>query len=667
MKVDEKKRRAISYVNVWPLLLEELTKDENWSTVLPKWADLAVTIKKVSKEENLIRPLGNLIVSQKVVPLNYTLTKFGAAEPKDYFKFEITGADSLTLSTVKDYFAPAQYAEGYDSEKLSHPPFEKLDAGVSIHSSDVSFDSDSASHKDMAYETIIIRKETNERISMSTTELGKYTFLPWVKAGIGAQITNNENELSGHRAQIQITLNVRRYDEESNPVSELITKNITFYGPGDIVGFLNNIVIRTEPKPYEPNYESNYFPYIEFSQLDFPWRFTPAMPNANSPSIARLSPWLCLIVLKREEFEGPISIDRAGGLLPQIKIHNPEKSLPDLEQFWAWAHCQIPEKVKNPEEITEILVSQPHKPISRILCPRRLEPNTPYHAFVVPLFEVGRLAGLGEEVGEISGTDFAWKVTGSDKSPPEHTLPVYYNWQFNTGERGDFETLVRKVVQYRDVKLIHTWKHFSPAEIEDETSGERTVLIIKGELSRRYPNAVVYASKAIFHNGKPTLPSVTDEFGERIYSDLEEEIKEPIFRSIMHPDVIFVGFDIRPDELRGNLEDTSTKVNAGWFFVIQEQLPELRFGLDERKGSSVGNPTLPLNNWDDLSWDYMDPLSDSNYIVLGGPLENNELKARTGSGGKSIGGVEWRSHAGDMANIALQQPVRIAIHASALI
>ena len=45
--------------------------------------------------------------------------------------------------------------------------------------------------------------------------------------------------------------------------------------------------------------------------------------------------------------------------------------------------------------VQAILGQNPDLAYSRLLCPRRLGDNTGYHAFVVPTFETGRLAGLG--------------------------------------------------------------------------------------------------------------------------------------------------------------------------------------------------------------------------------------------------------------------------------
>ena len=114
---------------------------------------------------------------------------------------------------------------------------------------------------------------------MSASTPSKYTFLPWVKMGLGASISNNEKDLQGPRAKIQVELSVRRFDRSNNPSDDLISKDFLLYGPGDITGILNNVIIRIQPRANDLNFEPNYFPFIEFSQPDFPWRYTPAVPQ----------------------------------------------------------------------------------------------------------------------------------------------------------------------------------------------------------------------------------------------------------------------------------------------------------------------------------------------------------------------------------------------------
>ena len=90
--------------------------------------------------------------------------------------------------------------------------------------------------------------------------------------------------------------------------------------------------------------------------------------------------------------------------------------------------------------------TRPERSLSRLLCPRILQPNTDYIACVVPTFELGRKAGLGEEIKDTELTaanalEPAWSFTPNP--PTSVRLPVYYHWRFRTGEGGDFESLVR--------------------------------------------------------------------------------------------------------------------------------------------------------------------------------------------------------------------------------
>ena len=84
--------------------------------------------------------------------------------------------------------------------------------------------------------------------------------------------------------------------------------------------------------------------------------------------------------------------------------------------------------------------------VSRLLCPRRLDPVTDYLACVVPAFRLGCRAGLGLPIDPADeqapfGLAPAWDV--NVPSPAEVRLPVYFHWEFRTGDGGDFEALVR--------------------------------------------------------------------------------------------------------------------------------------------------------------------------------------------------------------------------------
>ncbi|MGL4883157.1 MAG: hypothetical protein ACRC8K_19170, partial [Waterburya sp.] len=240
------------------------------------------------------------------------------------------------------------------------------------------------------------------------------------------------------------------------------------FGPGDIAGIVSQGILKTEPQNLITNFnfESNYLPYIDFYDEDFPWRYTPAAPNGN-----RLTPWIMLIVLKTDGKEFKDGGNIKGKPLPFIEVANPSV-FPPADQLWAWAHVHVNRSLAQQTVSTDmaavipkfqsVLNENPDLAYSRILCPRKLEPNTGYRAFLIPAFESGRLAGLGLSPGKApSATASAWATYASREESTSY--PYYYNWEFGTGTVGDFEYLVRLLkpkpidrrVGTRDMDVLH--------------------------------------------------------------------------------------------------------------------------------------------------------------------------------------------------------------------
>ncbi len=278
-----------------------------------------------------------------------------------------------------------------------------------------------------------------------------YSFLPWLRQGVANSITNAEGDASVKvRASVQVNLNLKLQNlggVDGTPVP--ITRPVQLYGPGDIVGIDQRAVIKTDPRNWITNYEPNYLPSIEFYDEDFPWRYTPSAPDLAKN---RLRPWLALIVLQEStEFdEGGNIQDRP---LPFIKLKVDGKLLPRPDQLWAWAHVHINRSIMGNDtdmisddmnavlpRFQAVLNENADLAYSRIICPRKLQPNVAYHAFLVPSFESGRLSGTGQPIpADLAANTPAWQTT----SPIGLEMPVYYRWYFRTGEVGDFEYLVR--------------------------------------------------------------------------------------------------------------------------------------------------------------------------------------------------------------------------------
>ncbi len=264
-------------------------------------------------------------------------------------------------------------------------------------------------------------------MSSGNPPLGNYHFLAWARRGIGASASNVDSGTLPARTNlnVQLFLQVQGGSAPNPQAAPPVT--VQLFGPGDVTGIDPRMVIRTEPRQFTVNFEPNYLCGIEFDSPDFPWLFTPAAPNGD-----RLHPWVALIVLKTDgEFTLPAIAPNPLPMVDVLKI----APLQDLSESWNWAHVQV----SGDSSLADNLSSSPGNVISRLLCPRRLDPETSYSAFLVPAFQIGVQIGLGNDVSAITTADPAW--TNATAVPLR--LPFYYRFDFHTSDAGDFESLVR--------------------------------------------------------------------------------------------------------------------------------------------------------------------------------------------------------------------------------
>ena len=269
---------------------------------------------------------------------------------------------------------------------------------------------------------------------MSDPAPGNYHFLAWARRGIGASYKQPDNDGTlPDRAALNVQVSVSVQQGSTTTVDNSTVRNVQLFGPGDIIGLDPRHIIRTEPRNFTVNFEPNYLCGIEFDTPDLPWLFTPAGPNGD-----RLRPWLALIVLKPDEFTLP-SI--APNPLPVVNIVKVAALKFDLADSWNWAHVQV----SGDQPLSDSMASAPGNVISRLLCPRRLDPETHYTAFLVPAFDIGVKAGLGQDISAIHSASPAW----TPQTTEQLTLPYYYQFEFNTSDEGDFESLVRRLTPYK--------------------------------------------------------------------------------------------------------------------------------------------------------------------------------------------------------------------------
>jgi hypothetical protein len=257
-------------------------------------------------------------------------------------------------------------------------------------------------------------------------------FLPWVRRG-AASAVGRPDPLGPDLPGVASTTATVRLN-----AAEPIRQTVRVMGPGHALGLQPGQIIRTDPVRYSRSFEANYFPLIEFDEPSLPWLFTPATANNQR----RLRPWLCLVVIGKQE---GVRLDPPRlGSLPILRIGrpaDPAAELPDLNDSWAWAHAQVTaERDADQATVRALLDERPERSLSRLVCGRILAPHTEYLACVVPTFELGRRAGLGLEItsADESRLDPAWTL-GPELTDVE--LPVYHHWEFATADGGDFQSL----------------------------------------------------------------------------------------------------------------------------------------------------------------------------------------------------------------------------------
>jgi len=144
-------------VDVAALLNDELARPQSWTTTLPAGVAPGVTLGGDSPDM-LVHPLGTVSVRQKVVPLGTRVTRIGAQRPRAgarSYDLDVDGPPGVAAAALTDQFAPAQYTDLTDDQKLSAPSFTPLPAGLSFGPAAAqAVPTDRSVTTDLAFETL---------------------------------------------------------------------------------------------------------------------------------------------------------------------------------------------------------------------------------------------------------------------------------------------------------------------------------------------------------------------------------------------------------------------------------------------------------------------------------------------------------------------------------
>jgi hypothetical protein len=189
--------------------------------------------------------------------------------------------------------------------------------------------------------------------------------------------------------------------------------------------------------------------------------------------------------------------------------------------------------------------------------------------------------------------------------------------------------------EFRDIKPLSDWRDDLGS---NRSSGQDyTVLVIRGDLLKRYPNTIIYAVKA--QKNDPGVPILPKNFEQG-------ELRFPVFKATLPPDLTFLGFPFTIAQAKGSDRD------PGMFIILEERIGEPRFGLNTTKAE--------LETWNNLSWE--DFFSGS---MVGQYLDKGKNQPKP----QNPAGQSWTVNASSAVRawITMRQPVRVAIHASQML
>jgi hypothetical protein len=166
------------------MIVDELSKAVNWRAIAPDSSNLLVTLRKLELPDDalVVHPLGTLEISQNALPFNITLDRVGAQIPSDANRLELRldGGGFVKRDDVRRPFAPAQFTDLKDSQKLSAPAFQQQVSGIVLGAEGAELRTSRAVKRSLRYELTTIdtyfRRFAQKFVILATALFGH-----WIK------------------------------------------------------------------------------------------------------------------------------------------------------------------------------------------------------------------------------------------------------------------------------------------------------------------------------------------------------------------------------------------------------------------------------------------------------------------------------------------------------
>ncbi|MEU1185773.1 DUF6603 domain-containing protein [Streptomyces sp. NPDC005820] len=186
----------------WPLLEAAIRRTDNWSPGLEPDVAAAVALRAPPDAPGtpLLHPMGSATLRQTVLPFNRPLERFGQYEIQGPDRFDIDDVSvgsSLAAhwSLVRDHFPPGDFEDLSETEQLSRPSFEEMDAGVTVGGDFVDGPLVALKSARLEYETRIIDAPWDDRplarapleraVQLTAVARGSRAVSAWEGTGVG--------------------------------------------------------------------------------------------------------------------------------------------------------------------------------------------------------------------------------------------------------------------------------------------------------------------------------------------------------------------------------------------------------------------------------------------------------------------------------------------------
>lgn len=189
-------------VELLPILMEALNDINSWQADRSERIHLLVSTRRVEEEipeegsapadqPLAVHPVGTIGIRQDIMPTGIRIDKFGDNQPSDFshLLLRISDQDGNWLDDLKqyEYFAPAQYFDLNDEEKLNRKSYEKMPGGIIVSGLELT----QVGHileKSVTYESKTIDPDRPEELEIDHPEVkpGGLAFQAWAANSVTA-------------------------------------------------------------------------------------------------------------------------------------------------------------------------------------------------------------------------------------------------------------------------------------------------------------------------------------------------------------------------------------------------------------------------------------------------------------------------------------------------